>query len=944
LVARDEELGREVALKEIQSRHADDPASRSRFLVEAEVTGRLEHPGVVPVYGLGAYPDGRLYYAMRFVGGETLQAAIGRLHEGGKAAARPLELRLLLRRFLDVCNAVAYAHSRGVIHRDLKPANILLGPFGETLVVDWGLAKVVGTADVPGDSCGAVRLSADPSATHGGSILGTPAYMSSEQASGDTDGTGPASDVYSLGATLYCLLTGQAPFPGRDASLVLSAVRRGDFLPPRKVAPWLPRALEAVCLRAMALRPGDRYASARALADDLEHWLADEPVAAYREPPLARLRRWGRRHRTLAAGFGAAVVVAAVSLGVAAVVLAAANAGEREARELADRRRDEAEANFRLARKAVNDYLVEVGDDPRLKEEFRPLRTRLLRTAVPFFEEFVARGGDNPVLRYDLADACSRLGFLLQETGDREQALVWYRRCRDTFEQLAREVPDDWRFRHGLESACGSLGTVYRDAGDYGRSKDAFRDSLVFYDSLPADRKETRPARRGRAVTLGCLGTVHDLAGEPGEARNAFDEAIAVLRDLAKSPSDAESRVELAGMLLERGHLSFGQPGGAASARGDFDEALGLVRPLVADRPGDAKLRKFLAVLLNNSGVLAVPRAPEEAEKLATDAVDFFRALAAKHRDAADLESLLGLALSNRVGFRLRLENYPGALKDAQEAVGVLAPLAERTGQPETRRRLAAALTMRAETRFLAAKDAAGAESDWKRSGDVIGALRAEFPNSDDYARVAAMRWLSRCAMLEKTGKWQGLRDEAGEAVALLNPLVEKARSRQATPLLGMAHAARGKALVQLGDVRTAVLDLDRVAALGGGPEFLPVLALRACVRAELGDYAAAAAQAETLAAEPGLTPVTRYNVACALARASDGTARDKRLPAEERSRKAEGYARLAVEQLGQALPAGDSRLSHVDKDPDLNSLRDRPDFRRLMERLKAKAKPATAP
>ncbi len=147
-VAHDEELHREVALKEIQERHADDPESRTRFLVEAEITGGLEHPGIVPVYGLGQYADGRPFYAMRFIRGDSLKEAIEQFHKPEAkrlpAGERALALRKLLGRFLDVCNAIAYAHSRGVLHRDLKPGNIMLGKYGETLVVDWGLAKPVG--------------------------------------------------------------------------------------------------------------------------------------------------------------------------------------------------------------------------------------------------------------------------------------------------------------------------------------------------------------------------------------------------------------------------------------------------------------------------------------------------------------------------------------------------------------------------------------------------------------------------------------------------------------------------------------------------------------------------------------------------------------------------------------------------------------------------------
>src|SRR5262249_35545157 len=268
-VALDNELHREVALKQILDHHADDPVSRQRFLLEAEVTGGLEHPGIVPVYGLGTYGDGRPYYAMRFVRGESLKEAIEQFHrdESLKKAPgrRSLELRKLLRRFLDVCNAIEYAHGRGVLHRDIKPGNVIVGKYGETLVVDWGLAKVTGRSDpkvgertlMPSSVSGSME-------TLPGSALGTPAYMSPEQATGELDRLGPTSDVYCLGATLYCLLTGKAPFEGDDVGALLRAVQKGDFPPPRSLDPRLDRALEAVCRKAMALKPQDRYPSARA--------------------------------------------------------------------------------------------------------------------------------------------------------------------------------------------------------------------------------------------------------------------------------------------------------------------------------------------------------------------------------------------------------------------------------------------------------------------------------------------------------------------------------------------------------------------------------------------------------------------------------------------------------------------------------------------------------
>jgi serine/threonine-protein kinase len=207
-VALDTELNREVALKEIQPQLADDPGSRGRFLLEAEITGRLEHPGVVPVYGLSADGRGRPYYAMRLIRGDSLKQAIERFHAadarpGRDHSERALALRGLLNRFVGVCHAVAYAHSRGVIHRDLKPSNVMLGPYGEALVVDWGLAKVVGRDDPAAWPEATFRPSpasgSGSSETQAGTAIGTPAYMSPEQAEGRLEAVGPASDIYSLG-------------------------------------------------------------------------------------------------------------------------------------------------------------------------------------------------------------------------------------------------------------------------------------------------------------------------------------------------------------------------------------------------------------------------------------------------------------------------------------------------------------------------------------------------------------------------------------------------------------------------------------------------------------------------------------------------------------------------------------------------------------------------
>jgi WD40 repeat protein/serine/threonine protein kinase len=279
-LALDPELRRQVALKELQAYHAHNPVSQTRFLLEAEVTGRLEHPGIVPVYGLGRHPDGRPFYVMRFIEGETLKAAIDRHHSASAASQgereRDLAFRRLLRCVIAACNAVAFAHSRGVVHRDLKPENIMLGRFGETLVVDWGIAKAVWEdGERAGDWSNLSSASGDSSLTRPGSAVGTPRYMSPEQALGELDRVAPASDVYSLGATLYCLLVGHSPFPEGDVDDVLARVQRGIFPAPRRIRRDVDATLEAICLKAMSPRPEDRHASCLELADELEAWLAD---------------------------------------------------------------------------------------------------------------------------------------------------------------------------------------------------------------------------------------------------------------------------------------------------------------------------------------------------------------------------------------------------------------------------------------------------------------------------------------------------------------------------------------------------------------------------------------------------------------------------------------------------------------------------------------------
>ena len=298
LKGEDVELSRTVAIKCMKSRYSADSQAAGRFLQEAEITAKLDHPGVVPIYRMRHDVQGRPYYAMRFVEGKNLGDAITRFHTLAlHSPERNKELQSLIDSLRAVCNTVAFAHSRGVIHRDLKPENIILGTFGETIVIDWGLAKLFGVGaktddSDPSNETTVFGLEEGVHKTVEGTVKGSPAFMSPEQASGAIESLGPASDIYSLGSTLFVLLTGKIPYTGVDPIAVAAKVKTGVCLSPRELNPEVDRPLEAICKKAMSKKPEDRYPDALDMAEDLKRWQAGEPVSVWPEPFTIRARRW----------------------------------------------------------------------------------------------------------------------------------------------------------------------------------------------------------------------------------------------------------------------------------------------------------------------------------------------------------------------------------------------------------------------------------------------------------------------------------------------------------------------------------------------------------------------------------------------------------------------------------------------------------------------------
>jgi serine/threonine-protein kinase len=433
--------------------------------------------------------------------------------------------------------------------------------------------------------------------TQEGARLGTPAYMSPEQAAGRIDQLGPASDVYSLGATLYCLLTGRAPFQEGDLAEQLRKVEHGEFVPPRQVRGWIDPALEAICRKAMRTDPAQRYDSPRSLADDVEHWLADEPVAAYPESVSLRVKRWMRKHPSRVTAAAVLLLATVVGLTAGTALLTVLNRQIRVASAEAHRQRDLARSNFQMARQAVDDYFVQVSENKLLKSDqqgLQPLREELLKSDLKYYQEFVRQTGDDPEVRAELAHAYFRVANITLETGSTGEARMAYLRAQELYQAISQTHPEKSSYQNDLARAYRGLGRLEASEGRYVEASDAFTHAIEVGERMVARNPEVPEFQSDLAYSYNNLGVMILNRGDPAASRRAYEQAIRTWDRLVEKHPIAEYRnglgitySNLGENLIAAGRLSY--------AYEKIRNAIELNEMVVQENPANQLYRKRLA-------------------------------------------------------------------------------------------------------------------------------------------------------------------------------------------------------------------------------------------------------------------------------------------------------------------------------------------------------------
>lgn len=540
-------LDRIVAIKTISAAAQFDPESRSRFRSEAEAVAQLNHPYIAQIHEVDEYNDAP-YLVMEFVDGGSLA------EQTKEHSPSPTEAARLVER---VARAVAFAHQRGVIHRDLKPANVLLTPDGTPKITDFGLAK---------------RLDRDSAQTRTGSVMGTPNYMAPEQAEGRTQTIGPLSDVYGLGAVLYDVLSGRPPFRGDTPVDTVRQVVETEPVRPRLLNPKVPRDLETICLKCLEKNPSQRYVTADSLADDLQRYLAGEPIEARPISATGRAWRWCRRKPWIASLSAASVVLflialAASTLGYLSTSAALSNSRAAEAK--AKKSEESAKRSYLDALDAVNEFYGLVGGEMLLQtqRDTIPLREQLLRRGVDYYERLL-KDPDSYLLR-----------------------------------NAAAEPHDDLKLREKVGDSWNTYGRVLFRLDQLDAAADAFEKAAAFREKLARKHPDRQSYQRKLANSHMNAGIVEFAQGNPAETRARFELAQSIREQLVDDENDAKVSGELAMGFYNLGKLSFAL-GETESARERLLRARDRFQKLHESDSGNAYIRYRLSLCHETLGDL----------------------------------------------------------------------------------------------------------------------------------------------------------------------------------------------------------------------------------------------------------------------------------------------------------------------------------------------------
>jgi serine/threonine protein kinase len=906
-------LGRRVALKVLPFAAALDARQLQRFKNEAQAAAQLHHTNIVPVFGVGC-ERGVHYYAMQLIDGQTLAAMILQLRQlagleaggGGHAegatppaaalstersARGPAYFRTVARLGAQAAEALEHAHQLGVVHRDVKPANLMVDGRGNLWVTDFGLAHVQGDAKL----------------TLTGDLLGTLRYMSPEQALAQRVPVDHRTDVYSLGATLYELLTLEPAFAGQDRQELLRQIAFEDPRPPRRLNRAVPLELETIVLKAMAKNPDERYATAQELAEDLGRFLEDRPIQARRPTVVQRLRKWARRHTALVWTVAVAASAAALVSAVSTVLIAVAYKAETRQRRQAEADYDRAERNLRLSLRALDEVYLGVVEERLISEPgLERGDPRFLLKVLTFYEEFARQNSNNPAVRRETAKALRRVGFIQATLGRHARAEEAFGQAITAQAELAAEFPDNPEYRWDMVWSHNVLGCLQREAGRFREAEAIFRQALALLEPLASRFPDQWVCRRD----IG--GAQHNLAllllkrGLLPEALRLLGQAIDHQQAALKSAPREEAAREYLSNHYSLQAAILTQQGKYPDAEKAYGLALAGRARLVKDSAASQRFRAALAVENNCLGELLRRRQgrPREAAQAHRQALATFQELAANFPNVpayrgglADSYAGLGAALKKVPG------ELPAAAQAQRQALEVYEKLlADFPEAPLYRQRLG--VWHYNWGNGLAASDPPQAEKSFERALALQQQLLADFPHRPDYASELASTLNNLALLFQGRGDEAGVRRLLGQAIGYQQAALESCPRHAAyRDNLRKHYTNLCRALIRVGNHHEA-------ARVGEKPvELFP--------DAWLEHRRAASVLG-----------------ACAIRAAKDPT-----LTEEARKDVARRYADRAMALLRQAVARGYNDAADLRKSGLMQPLRQREDYRRLLAELEQKTK-----